>query len=228
MLGSGRESVWDRGGGARGRGRGSAGGLGLTGSRRGVPVAGHGPSPAAGLCPRLLPYSPQSVLPCSSPAHRPFLRQVAYSSLLSVGSPCPSPGVWADLAGRPHCPPSALQPRQPPDSSAPWAPETAQHGRPASSVPGCPHPLVGFGRWGVGQEVSGAGVREGRVCPPPTPGAAVGTAPPPSRALSAPAVRPCLVNCLNKPPEISPPECLLSGPSGVEGSCAGPSPDVLC
>ncbi|XP_070326605.1 leucine-rich repeat-containing protein 27 isoform X5 [Odocoileus virginianus] len=51
-----------------------------------------------------------------------------------------------------------------PSPVRPGPPETAQHGRPASSVPGCPHPLVGFGRWGVRQErqASAAGVEGAR------------------------------------------------------------------
>lgn len=106
VPGSGRGSAWDQGGGPRGWGRasqgrgwGSAGVLASLEAAMVSPVAGHGPSSAAGLCPPLLPYSPQSVLSCSSLAHRPFSRQVAYSSLLSVGSSCPYPGVWADLVG---------------------------------------------------------------------------------------------------------------------------------
>ena len=196
------------------------------------PVAGHSPSSTAGLCPPLLPYPPppppRVCLLSVTSSKESCLEQRAIRGLIL---PLPrGPGrLSRPRAGspwsRPHCPPSALQPCQLPVSTAPWAPrdrlaqtDCLQHAR-------VPPPSAWV--WLVG----GSGRRgRGRAGSVHSPSPRLRWAQP--LLLAGPALPtrflPCLVNCLNNPPGISPPECLLSGPSGAEGSQSTCSDGPAC
>lgn len=205
-------------GGCRGQGGGVPGiREGGPGVGAGPPRVGAGGAPGSWLhwkppwCPPWLGTAPRLLLACvplcflilpspSSPV-RHWLTGLFQGKLLTVACcpwahPAPTPGsglTWS-ASRRVTLVPSSLSALCPPAPPTARLQCTLGPQRPPSTdglPPACSGaPTLWFGRWGVRQEVSGAGEREDRVCPPPTPGAAVGTAPPPSRARSAPAVPP--------------------------------------